>query len=110
MGQLTRVGALVSAMLALAFGFSAPASAHPVRHGASVVDGAARFQVITPTLIRMEYAADRRFEDRPTFNAVARGVTPPPFFVRADKSGLEIRTTRLVLRYTRNSSPLGPGN
>ena len=86
------------------------AVAHPIRHGASVVDGATRFQIITPTLIRMEYAADGRFEDRPTFNAVARGVTPPPFSVRTMRSGLEIRTARLQLRYTRDSSPLGPGN
>ena len=101
-------------LLALTLAFSlAPTSgalANPVRQGASVVDGAARFQIITPTLIRMEYAADGRFEDRPTFNAVARGLTPPPFSVRTMRSGLEIRTARLVLRYTHDSSPLGPGN
>lgn len=114
MGERARVGALAAALLLLTLAFSlAPASgalAHPVRHGASVVDGAARFQIITPTLIRMEYASDGRFEDRPTFNAVARGLKPPPFSVRAVRSGLEIRTARLVLGYTRDSSPLGPGN
>ena len=31
-----------------------------------VRDGNARFQVICPALIRLEYAADGRFEDRPT--------------------------------------------
>src|SRR3954452_21106937 len=82
----------------------AAAAAHPAHAGASVVDGAARFQVITPTLIRMEYAADGRFEDRPTFNALARGVTPPPYSVRKERTALEIRTARLVLRYTSDSS------
>ena len=86
------------------------AQAQPVRAGATVVDGPARFEVITPTLIRMEYAADGRFEDRPTFNAVARNVTPPPFALRTLSSGLEIRTARLVLRYRTESGPLGPGN
>jgi hypothetical protein len=101
-------------LLALTLAFSlAPTSgalANPGRRGASVVDGAARFQIITPTLIRMEYAADGRFEDRPTFNAGARGLRPPPFSVRTTRSGLEIRTARLELRYTPDASPLGPGN
>src|SRR4051794_38948895 len=58
----------------------------------------------------MEYAADGRFEDRPTFNAVARNGTPPPFAVRALATGVEIRTAHLVLRYRDDGSPLGPGN
>ena len=86
------------------------ARAQPVRTGATVVAGPARFDVITPTLIRMEYAADGRFEDRPTFNAVARNVTPPRFALRRLRSGLEIRTGRLVLRYHEDSRPLGPTN
>ena len=86
------------------------ARAQPVRTGATVVAGPARFEVITPTLIRMEYAADGRFEDRPTFNAVARNVTPPRFALRRLRSGLEIRTGRLVLRYHEDSRPLGPTN
>ena len=32
-------------------------------HAAPVVDGNARFTVITPSLIRLEYAADRAFDD-----------------------------------------------
>ena len=89
----------------------APASgavAHPTRHGASVVDGAARFQVITPTLIRMEYAADGRFEDRPTFNAIARDRDAAAVFgALAPGPGLEIRTAppgRCATRGTRARS------
>jgi hypothetical protein len=37
-----------------------------------VVDGNARFQVLTPTVVRMEYAGDARFQDAPTFNAIKR--------------------------------------
>src|SRR3954453_7866673 len=105
-----RVGVLGA--LALVFGVwlvsASAALANPVRRGPSVVDGAARFEVITPTLIRMEYAADGRFENRPTFNAIARGVTPPPFIVRTVPGGMEIRTADLVLRYREDAGPLGP--
>ena len=44
-----------------------------------VVDGKARFEVITPTLIRMEYAADGRFEDRPTMTVPRRPHRPPAY-------------------------------
>src|SRR6266508_2472567 len=50
---------------ALAITTAIPASANPVVPTAShtVRDGSARFEVLTPTLIRLEYAADGRFED-----------------------------------------------
>src|SRR6059058_902836 len=44
-----------------------------------VIDGQARFEVLSPTLIRLEYAADGNFEDRATFNAVNRGFPVPSF-------------------------------
>lgn len=50
----------------------------PKRTGTVSVSDA-RFQVLSPTLIRTEYAGDGRFEDRSTFNAIGRGsFTPPP--------------------------------
>lgn len=39
---------------------------------AVVIDGSARFTVLTPTLIRLEYAEDLAFQDAATFNAVNR--------------------------------------
>ena len=39
---------------------------------ASVVSGNARFTVLTPQLIRMEWAADGVFEDRATLGVVNR--------------------------------------
>ncbi|MET0927071.1 MAG: hypothetical protein ABWY90_06815, partial [Solirubrobacterales bacterium] len=64
-----------TAALALASVAAAPAAAAP--GPAEVRDGPARFQVITPTLIRLEYAADGGFEDRPTLTVPARGHKPP---------------------------------
>src|SRR4051794_25923493 len=44
----------------------------PQVHGQTVRSGHLRLQVLTPPLLRLEYAADDAFEDRPTFNAVDR--------------------------------------
>src|SRR6185312_8162826 len=38
----------------------------------AVVNGHARFEVLSPTLIRMEYAGDDKFADPATFNAIGR--------------------------------------
>lgn len=70
---------------------------------ATVVDGDVRFEVISPTLIRVEHAADRGFEDRPTLNVAARGFRSPKYTVRRRRGFLEIRTRLVVLRYERGS-------
>ena len=71
--------ALTLAACAIAAGTVAlPAAARPDRQ--TVVAGNARFQVLSPTLIRTEYAGDGRFQDAATFNAVGRDdFTPTPF-------------------------------
>ncbi|MEU9386288.1 hypothetical protein AB0D38_37405 [Streptomyces sp. NPDC048279] len=38
----------------------------------------ARFQVLSPTLIRTEYAGDGHFEDSPASDAVGRDSFTPP--------------------------------
>ena len=40
--------------------------------GQTIRAGHLRVQVLSPTMLRLEYAADDHFEDRPTFNAVDR--------------------------------------
>jgi hypothetical protein len=60
----------------------------------TVTAGNARFQVLSPTLIRTEYAGDGRFTDAATFNAVGRGsFTPPPFTSTTANGVLTIRTS-----------------
>ncbi|MEV7040439.1 TIM-barrel domain-containing protein [Amycolatopsis sp. NPDC051061] len=82
----------------------------PVRDDGVVRDGHARFEVLTPTLIRLEYAGDDRFEVRPTFNAVGRGVAPPTFTTKVAGGYREIRTGSLILRYRQNSGPFTRSN
>ena len=43
----------------------------------AVVSGDARFEVLSPTLIRTEYAGDAHFVDAATFNAVGRDEFAP---------------------------------
>jgi hypothetical protein len=79
--------------------------------GASVVeDGPARFEVVTPSLIRLEYAADRRFEDRRTLTTDGRLRTSPRFRTRVRGGQRIIRTSRLTLRWRRGSEPFGARN
>jgi hypothetical protein len=78
--------------------------------GGTVVDGKARFQVVSPTLIRLEYANDAKFEDRPTLNVPARSFRAPRFTTTKRGGVLEIRTARLTLRYKRGAGPFSPAN
>jgi hypothetical protein len=75
-----------------------------------VIDGPVRVEVLSPTLLRLEYAADGVFEDRPTLNAVARQASPPPFTARSVDGRLQVRTAKLLLSYQEGSGPFGPSN
>ncbi|MCW2143963.1 ricin-type beta-trefoil lectin domain protein [Actinoplanes cyaneus] len=78
---------------------------------AAVTDGAARFEVLTPTLIRMQYAGDGAFTDATTFNVVNRAFTAPAYTTSVTADGFrEIRTSALTLRYKQNSGPFTAAN
>jgi alpha-glucosidase (family GH31 glycosyl hydrolase) len=69
---------------------------------AVVVFGKARFTMLTPELIRMEWAADGKFEDHASFVFLNRKL-PPPLFDRADLEHghkLVLKTSALTLTYT----------
>lgn len=69
---------------------------------AVVTSGNARFTVLTPQLIRMEWSADGQFEDRATLTFVNRETPVPEFKVRESKSKLTITTPALTLTYLKN--------
>lgn len=101
---MLRAAALAAAMLSCA------AAAADARSGV-VRDGPARFVVLTPSLIRLEYAADGRFEDRPTqTTGPRRAGRAPRFTTRVSRGERIIRTRLLTLRYRRGSGPFGAGN
>ncbi|WP_199440115.1 TIM-barrel domain-containing protein [Umezawaea beigongshangensis] len=77
----------------------------------AVSDGRARFQVLSPTLIRVEYAEDGVFEDRPTFNAIERDLPDTSFSTAVEEGGVRVvRTDRLTLRYRQGSGPFTSEN
>jgi alpha-glucosidase len=75
--------------------------------------GHARFTVLTPQLIRMEWSADGKFEDHASFVFLNRRLPVPKFEQVIDRSGptndpqntLTIKTSALTLSY----SPTGDG-
>ena len=64
-----------------------------------VVFGNARFTVLTPRLVRMEWSADGKFEDRATLGIVNRRPEVPDFTVRETKNSVTVRTDFLTLKY-----------
>lgn len=76
----------------------------------AVRDGPVRIEVLTPTLFRLEYAEDGRFEDAPTLTVPARVAKPTAFKVKSSKGVLTIRTSRAILRYTLGSGPFTAAN
>ena len=59
----------------------------------------ARFTVLTPQLIRMEWAADERFEDHPSLVFLNRSLPVPSFRVKRKGRTLTIDTGKLQLVY-----------
>ena len=79
--------------------------------GAAVISGSARFQVLSKTLIRTEYAADGRFTNGDTFNVIGRdGFAPTPFTKKVSQGWLTIDTGAATLRYRVGSGPFTDDN
>jgi hypothetical protein len=82
-----------------------PANQHAVR------SGDARFEVLSPTLIRMEYAGNGTFTDAATFNAIGRdNFGRTPFTKKVSGGWLTIDTDRLTLKYKVGSGPFTTQN
>jgi alpha-glucosidase len=101
--KIVREGRAMAAavLLLLIPSVSAAADKHdPVADPAAiVVEGAARFTVLTPHLIRMEWSADRRFEDHASLVFINRRLPVTPFKTSRENGWLVVRTAALTLRY-----------
>jgi len=110
---LTATAALL-ALLGTALVTSAPPaaakSARATAASATVTDGSARFEVLTPTLLRLEYAGDGKFQDAATFNAVNRSFPAVPFTTSVSGGYRQIDTGSLTLRYKEGSGPFTAAN
>ena len=92
------------AVLLATLTFLLPVSAaHPKADPQAVVtSGNARFTVLTPQLVRMEWSEDGVFEDRATLTFINRTTPVPEFRVRESRSKLTITTSALTLTYGKN--------
>ena len=75
-----------------------------------VVDGEARFTVITPQCIRIEYAPDGKFVDDRSIFAVERGARYSRFQISKSGAAETIDTGAIRLTYTPDGKPLSAGN
>ncbi|MCR5077997.1 MAG: glycoside hydrolase family 31 protein [Prevotella sp.] len=66
---------------------------------AVVLSGNARFTVLTPEMIRIQYSGKQLFEDRATFAVVNRNLPVPAFTQTTENGYLTIKTSALTLRY-----------
>src|SRR3954454_7009191 len=97
------VALAASATLALALAQAADATT-------SVRDGHARFEVLSPTLIRLEYADDDRFEDGQTMTAVNRDFPAVAIQTSVQGDTRLIRTSSITLLYRRGGGAFCPQN
>ena len=84
--------------LATIFGLAIGAAQGAVpNHTGEVTDGQARFTIITPTLLRLEFSRNSKFINRRSYFAWHRHVKPPHFQVRKRVGKLVIKTSRMEL-------------
>lgn len=82
---------LLTAMAIAAAAIHPALSAGPVaRPEATVVEGNARFTVLTPEMIRIEYSPSGKFEDNATFAVINRDLPVPEFSRQPEALGVVV--------------------
>src|SRR3954452_21091312 len=104
-GFRASVAVAAAALIAGSVGGAASTRAADTRPHA-VISGHARFEVLSPTLIRMEYAGDDQFTDAATFNAIGRNAFGPSDYTTSTSDGwLTVNTSKATLKYKVGSGP-----
>ncbi len=75
------------------------------RPEAVVTVGNARFTVLTPEMLRIEYSQEAKFEDKATFAIVNRNLDVPWFSTDRDDRYFYLDTEKLHLKYLMGSDP-----
>jgi hypothetical protein len=76
-----------------------------------IVDGPARFEILSPGLIRLEYAGDQKFQDSTTFNMIGRNNFGRTRFSTYARNGIRvIQTGNVTLKYLEGSGPFNSSN
>ena len=72
---------------------------------ATVTEGDARFEVLAPEVIRMEYSPTGSFLNDPTFDIEDRNFTVPAYTSSVSGGWLTITTSQMTLKYQVGSGP-----
>ena len=99
---MKRLSILALAVM-LAMPFTTLADNPKANEKAVVIAGNARFTVLTPQMIRMEWAEDGKFEDRASLTFVNRELEVPEFKVRQTRSKVTITTSNVTLTYLKGA-------
>lgn len=100
-------GLLVALLIVLSTGLWANAQNNSVANpDATVTSGNARFTVLTPEMVRIEYSDKALFEDRATFAIINRNLDVPAFEKSEDSEYIYINTDKLSLKYRKGSDPV----
>jgi hypothetical protein len=95
------------AFVSIAFCQKADPIANPK---ATVVAGDARFTVLTPQLIRMEWSQKGAFEDNPSLLFINRNLPVPNFTKKEDAGWIIVQTDKLFLRYKNGTGRFAKDN
>ncbi len=100
----------ISIFLGFSISFTAAAQSSPTPAPnpvadprAVIISGQARFTILTPQLIRIEWDDDAKFEDHASLVFINRLMPVPPFKQSVQKGWLTINTGKIVLRYKQKS-------
>jgi alpha-glucosidase (family GH31 glycosyl hydrolase) len=77
---------------------------------ATVISGDARFEVLSPEVIRMEYSPSGSFLNDPTFDILDRNFVVPSYTSSVSNGRLTITTSQMALRYQIGSGPFTAAN
>ena len=98
-----------AAAVALLLGACAHAT-HPVQRGSTIVAGRARFEFLTPSLVRLEYSPARVFVDAPSVVVRKRSWPAVVVRIRSQRGWLVASSAALSVRYRLHSGRFTPGN
>jgi len=73
------------------------------QEGSSVICRDARFEFLTPSLVRMEFSPGNFFTDAPSTTVLKREWKKIPLEIWADKEWMVAKTSNIILRYKVNS-------
>ena len=75
-----------------------------------IIVGNARFTLLTPQTIRMEWSENRQFEDQASLTVVNRLLPVPVFSKKESRSTLTIKTNELTIFYKKDGKPFSKEN